>query len=320
MLFILSNSFDPYFNLATEEFLLKNSTEEVFMLWRSLPSVVIGKHQNTNAEINCRYVRENNIKLARRLSGGGTVVHDLQNLNFTFIANGKEGKMIDFKKFISPVIDYLKTLGIDSYIGEKNDIRIGDLKISGNAEHVYRKRVLHHGTLLFNSDLKQLSAAIKVVPNTYFDKAVQSNRTAVTNILEHLQNKISIEEFTNDLATFVLNANPETFHHAFSTTDLSAINQLITDKYSKEEWIFGYSPKYKMVKEFSLDGASWKIELEVDKGIISKATILKNGYAETLNKDLMGILHKFEPLNKKIAELKPNWNLNSIDEFTYNLF
>lgn len=320
MLFILSNSFDPYFNLATEEYLLKNSDEEVFILWRSLPSVVVGKHQNTNAEINCRYVRENNIRLARRLSGGGTVVHDLQNLNFTFIANGKEGKLIDFKKFVTPVMNYLKTLGIESSIGEKNDIRIGKLKISGNAEHVYRKRVLHHGTLLFNSDLKQLSAAIKVIPDTYFDKAVQSNRTTVTNIIDHLEDKISIEEFTDGLAAFILKANPETVYYSFSTDELSAITQLMRSKYSREEWIFGYSPKYQMVKEFSQNGTSWNVEFVVEKGVISMVNILKEGKAESLGNSLIGILHKFEPIHQKLAEVKPSWSLHEIEEFTYNLF
>jgi lipoate---protein ligase len=318
MLFILSNSFNPFFNLAAEEYLLKNFTEEIFMLWRSEPSIVIGKHQNTHAEINYRYVKENNINVARRLSGGGTVVHDMQNLNFTFIANGTEGKLIDFKKFISPVISFLSTLGISSHIGEKNDIRIGELKISGNAEHVYRKRVLHHGTLLFNSDLTQLSEAIKVNPNTYFDKAVQSNRSTVTNIIEHLHKKISIEEFTNSLADYFTKS--ESTEYSFTPQDLSMINKLILEKYSQEEWIYSYSPKYRLVKDFLFDSSSWNIDLSVEKGIISKAFVAKNEKPMELSTLLCGLNHMFEPLYGTLKEFFPDWDNEKLTNFTYQFF
>lgn len=320
MLFILSNSFDTYFNLATEEYLLKNIDDEVFMLWRSEPAVIIGKHQNAHSEINYKYVRENNINIARRLSGGGTVVHDIQNLNFTFIANGTEGKLIDFKKFVTPVISYLETLGINAHIGEKNDIRIGDLKISGNAEHVYRKRVLHHGTLLFNSDLNRLSEAIKITPNTYFDKAVQSNRTTVTNIIDHLKSKISIEEFTDGLAGFIAKKNDSFSNYYLTDEEKNFINKLITEKYSKEDWVFGYSPKYRLIKEFHFNASLWSIELLVEKGSISKALIKENEVPVELSNRLNGIKHMFKPVYNILHEKYPDWNNSYIEDFAYHFF
>jgi len=177
MIGILSRSRNVFFNLAVEEYLLKQKTDDVFMLWQSGISVVVGKHQNTYAEINHAYIREHQIPVVRRLSGGGAVFHGPGNLNFTFIQNGEPGKMVNFRKFVTPVIEYLKTLGLSAEIGTQNEILIGGVKISGNAEHIFKKRVLHHGTLLFNVDLSMLKEAIKVVPERYIGKAVQSNRS-----------------------------------------------------------------------------------------------------------------------------------------------
>lgn len=320
MLFILSDTFNPYYNLASEEFLLKNSQEEIFMLWRSEPSVIIGKHQNTPAELNYRFVRENNLYVARRLSGGGTVVHDLQNLNFTFIANGTEGKLIDFKKFVAPIIDFLKTLGINAHIGKTNDIRIGDLKISGNAEHVYRKRVLHHGTLLFNSDLQRLSAAIKINPNVYFDKAVQSNRTTVTNIIEYLSNKISIEEFTNALAEHFMRAEPSSKPYCFSDEETQQINKLVSEKYSLEEWIYGYSPKYKFAKDFAFKGSMWSAELLVEKGKIVKSLVFMNEKPHVLSNLLENNQHLFDDVYKVLNECLWDLKEEELEDLTYQFF
>ncbi|MFC2114630.1 biotin/lipoate A/B protein ligase family protein, partial [Bacteroidota bacterium] len=114
MLCIYNTHTDPAFNLAAEEYLLKNFKQDIFMLWRSRPSVVVGKHQNALAEVNYSYVRENNIPVLRRLSGGGTVFHDLGNINFTFINNGEEGKLVDFRKYTQPIIDVLQSLGVQA--------------------------------------------------------------------------------------------------------------------------------------------------------------------------------------------------------------
>ncbi|MBN1119190.1 MAG: lipoate--protein ligase [Bacteroidales bacterium] len=297
MLYILSDSFDPYFNLATEEYLLKNKTEDIFFLWRSPPAVVVGKHQNALAEINYKYVRENNILVARRLSGGGTVVHDLQNLNFSFISKGEEGKLIDFKKYISPVIDYLATIGLQATIGEKNDIRINDLKISGNAEHVFRKRVLHHGTLLFNSDLEQLRKAIQVTQGLYFDKAVQSNRSGVTNITNHLSTKLKIEEFVEGLSTHIMQQAAKSYK--LSTEETELINNLKTEKYKTTEWIFGYSPRYNFKNSFIFNNQIWDIELHIEKGkIVNSKIIIEGSQNKLLEEKLLHSWHLYDPVLK----------------------
>ncbi|MBN2814917.1 MAG: lipoate--protein ligase family protein, partial [Bacteroidales bacterium] len=182
MLFLTSEITDPYYNLATEEYLLRQLHDDVFMLWISRPVIVVGKHQNALAEINYRFVSDNHIDVARRLTGGGAVFHDEGNVNFAFIRAGEPGRLVDFNAFIEPVTAFLQTLGVEALRGPKNEILVNGLKISGNAEHVYKNRVLHHGTLLYQSNLDRLRQSLKPSGGRYIDKAVQSNRSSVTNL------------------------------------------------------------------------------------------------------------------------------------------
>ena len=187
MLIINRPQTDPYFNIAAEEYLLKQMDEDCFMVWQNEPSIIVGKHQNTLAEINYSFAKENNIPVVRRITGGGTVFHDLGNLNFTFISSGEKGKLVNFKKFTQPIIEVLNQMGIPARFEGKNDLRVNGLKISGNAEHVYKNKVLHHGTLLFSTDLNFLKKAIKSVPERFQDKAVQSVRSKVANITDFIE-------------------------------------------------------------------------------------------------------------------------------------
>src|SRR4030042_3173441 len=160
---IYSRNNDPYYNLATEEYFLRQGEDDIFMLSRSNPSVIVGKHQNTLAEINYKFAIKNNIQVARRLTGGGTVYQDMGNVNFSFIRQGEPGKLVNFGNFIAPIVSFLQAIGIEAYQGIKNEIMAYGRKISGNAEHVYKNRVLHHGTLLFNTNLNSLSESLKTV-------------------------------------------------------------------------------------------------------------------------------------------------------------
>ena len=150
------------------------------------PSVIIGKHQAAHREVNTKFVTENKIPVIRRISGGGTVFHDQGNLNFTFIRQSEEGKQVDFRKYTRPVIDFLVSLGIDAKFEGKNDIKVDGLKISGNAEHVHRNRVLHHGTLLFSSSIDMLRNSIRTDKSCYTTRAVGSNPSSVMNLSEKL--------------------------------------------------------------------------------------------------------------------------------------
>jgi len=267
MLCIHLKNTDPFFCLAAEEYLLKNFSDDIFMLWQSEKAVVVGKHQNLLAEINYPFVLENNIALCRRISGGGTVFHDAGNVNFSFIKNVKSPAEISFKQFTAPVVDALAKLGIEATTSGRNDLLIEGLKISGNAEHVYKNRVLHHGTLLFNSDLKNLGQAIKVVPGKYESKAVQSNRSPVANISQFLKTPMNTVDFIQFLLDVRLE-NAENSHYFLNENNIQSIEKLSTEKFRTWEWNFGYSPKYSFKNEVEIEGKTLKIEMKVERGII----------------------------------------------------
>ena len=245
MLYIYNKNTNPYFNLAAEEYVLKEFQEECFMLWRNEPSIIVGKNQNTLAEINLDYVRQHKIPVVRRLSGGGAVFHDLGNLNFTFIVNEDVSSFSDFRRFTQPIIDVLRKLSINAEFSGRNDITIDGKKISGNAQYYYKNRILHHGTLLFSSSITDLSAALKVRPVKFEDKGVKSVSKRVTNISEHLKEPITIEQFIDLIMNHIREQTRGSEMYEFTQEDIEKIEKLVREKYSTWEWNFGTSPDYK---------------------------------------------------------------------------
>ncbi len=301
---INQTSTDPYFNLAAEEYFLKNFQEDFFMLWRSRPSVVVGKHQNALAEINHEFVRENQIPVARRLSGGGTVFHDPGNVNFTFIRNVTNISDVNFKVFTVPVVEALKKLGVEAYTTGRNDLLIDGKKISGNAEHVHRNRVLHHGTLLFDSHLEALKGALKVDLSKFEDKAVQSNRSEVTNIANNLPKAISVGEFTDFLFHEISQNYTEFQVYEPTAADITAIEKLSIEKYQTWDWIFGYSPRYRFTNKLETENGEIQISLLVEKGRITEVSLsgaISSEFSQKITEMLIGCHHDFEAVNELIC-------------------
>lgn len=290
LLCINNRSIDPYFNLAVEEYLLKNCNNDIFMLWQNEPSIVVGKHQNTFAEINWKFIKENNIKVARRLSGGGTVYHDGGNLNFTYIMNGTEGKLVNFGKYTNDILEVLNALGAPAEQNQRNDLVIDGKKISGNAEHIFKNRVIHHGTLLFNSDLDKLNEAIRIEEGKFEDKSVKSIRSQVTNILPYIKNSIDVEEFKNILINFVLDKYAHAEKYELKIEDNEHINILKNEKYSSWNWIYGYSPKFKFKKAYNSQLGNIQIELLIKKGVFDEIFFNGNLFTDNELKYLVEIL------------------------------
>ncbi len=301
----LKNS-DPFYCLAAEEYLLRNFKEEIFMLWQSRDTVVVGKHQCAPAEINYPFLRENHITLARRISGGGTVFHDAGNVNFTFIKNVDSPAEISFKKFTRPIIDSLSRLDIKAVSSGRNDLLVEGKKISGNAEHIFKNRVLHHGTLLFDSDLKNLGQAIKTVPGKYKTKAVQSNRSEVANISGFLNISLTLEEFISLLFEVQLE-NPENRFNELSERDDLKIEQLADEKFRIWDWNFGYSPKYEFRNELKINAKKLIVELKAEKGIIQESKISGNYFsaddAFSISLRLKDKRHFFEDIQEVLPDL-----------------
>ncbi len=278
---ILRKETDPYFNLAAEEYIFKNFNEDTFMLWRNDPSVIVGKHQNTFAEVNHEFINKNGIHVVRRISGGGAVYHDHGNLNFTITGTGDQNSLVDFHKYTLPIIDVINKLGANVVIGNRNSLYINGMKISGNAEHVYKQKVIHHGTILFNSNLENLNKAILPVDIQYEDKAVKSLRSNVTNLSNYLPEHMGMEDFAEYIISEILNGNDGAYMYTLTESDIIEINKLRQDKYSTWEWNYGYSPPFSFKARFSLNETSFLGTVKVRNGIIENIT--KEELIETNN-------------------------------------
>ncbi|GAP44725.1 lipoate-protein ligase [Lentimicrobium saccharophilum] len=326
MLCIIHHETDPYFNLAAEEYVLKNFERDSFMLWRNEPAIIVGKHQNTLAEINQDYVKENMIKVVRRLSGGGAVFHDLGNLNFTFIASGENHQLVDFRKFTQPILEVLQKLKIEARFEGRNDLTIDGRKFSGNAEHVHKNRVLHHGTLLFSSQMADLSSALKVDPDKFQDKAVKSVRSRVTNISEHLKTPLSVLEFRDLVLKHVMESTPGAELYSFTQDDIAAISRLRDEKYITWEWNFGYSPKYNFRKTVKTNGGKLEVTLEVVNGTIEKARFFGDYFNKLdpvdIEQALTGTLHNETAIRERLKDFEiPDYFLKiNSEELITSLF
>lgn len=273
MLYVVREDTEPYFNIAAEEYFLKHFDEDIFMLWQNDPCVVVGKHQNTLAEINVDFLERNGIPVIRRISGGGTVYHDPGNLNYTFIANGNKENLVNFRKYTAPIILAIEKLGLTVKFEGKNNITLNGLKISGNAEHVFRNRILHHGTLLFSSQIHDLENAILVEPGKFADNAVKSIRSQVTNIGDHLEFDINMVKFKEHIRESVLEELKNVREYRLNNKDYSEIRKLVNEKYKTWDWNFGYSPQYDFVKTLRSDKGTVNIYLKVQNGIIKKTRV-----------------------------------------------
>lgn len=276
MLYIDNQSTDPHFNLALEEYSLKHLSDknDYFILWQNRPSVIIGRNQNTIEEVNQDYIKANEINVVRRLSGGGAVYHDLGNLNFTFIVNSNNTSPHNFEFFTKPVINALSKLGIEAKFTGRNDIVIDDKKFSGNAQYYYKNRVLHHGTILFNSNLSVVQSTLNVKQDKIQSKGVKSVKSRVTNIYPYLTEPLSINQFKNYLVSSILGEKGiKNSQYLLEQSDIEKINKLMEERYLRWEWNYGQSPKFDVEKHNRYDFGGLDIRLNVVKGVISDCRI-----------------------------------------------
>lgn len=318
MIEIVNQSVNPYFNIASEEYLLKNFDHDCFMLWRNSPSLIIGKHQNALAEININFVEKNDIKVVRRISGGGTVYHDLGNLNFTFITKHDNNKIINFALYLKPIKEFINNYGINVTLNKRNNLFIGQKKISGTAAHIHKNKIIHHGTLLFSTNIDNLENAINTTSNKFIDKSIKSVNNVVTNINEYLKTKISITEFAEQLSCKINNGFENKEKYFLTENDFVEIDKLVKTKYKTWDWNFGYSPFYSFSK--SLKNNLLSIEANVRNGLIEKIIInenLKIANISIVEKKIIGVKHSKNEILSAVMEIKNAdiFNKISINEF-----
>lgn len=295
MIFIKNKITDVYFNLAMEEYIFEKFKEdEVFMLWINEPSVVIGKHQNLIEELNMKYCFDNNIKIARRLSGGGTVVHDFGNLNYTYITNTTGDTALDFKEFLKPVYNALLNLKIDADISPRNDFRVEKKKICGHSQFMRKKRVLHHGCILFDSNLNNLRNALNVENKKIISKSAKSVKSSVANLKEISKLDYEISDFLEKLKNEILKTQEDYEIYELTKEDILKIEKIKSEKYATKDWIYGQSPKCTFILDEERD-----YTVEIDGGRIEKINMGDDNKFDSL----IGLYFEYEEIKNKIAEL-----------------
>lgn len=265
---------DPSYNLAMEQYVFNCLPRDrmYFMLWQNDNAIIVGKYQNTIAEINEEAVRERGIRVVRRLSGGGAVYHDMGNLNFTFITDVGESNALDLKLFCEPVVRTLATLGVKAEVNGRNDITIDGKKFSGNSQYIRQGRVMHHGTIMFDSDLSVVSEALRVDPTKIQTKGIRSVRSRVTNVVEHLPEKVTLPEFRRILLENILKENPGEAY-PLTQDDLAAVEKLRAERYATWDWNYGFSPVCTMLRRRRVDGCGLiEAYITVEHGKIAALT------------------------------------------------
>ncbi|HFE9196288.1 TPA: lipoate--protein ligase, partial [Streptococcus agalactiae] len=234
------------YNVALEAYAFQKLTDidEIFILWINEPAIIIGRHQNTIQEINKEFIDKNGIHVVRRLSGGGAVYHDLNNLNYTIISNNTQEGAFDFQTFSKPVIDTLAKLGVKAEFTGRNDLEINGQKFAGNAQAYYKGRMMHHGCLLFDVDMSVLGQALKVSKDKIESKGIKSVRARVTNIVDHLSDKITVQEFSDAILAQVKEEYPEMDEYVLSDAELSEIQAMRDNQFATWDWTYGKAPEY----------------------------------------------------------------------------
>ena len=272
MKYLRLKSNNPYYNLALEEYLFSNTDEDIFMLWQNAPTVVVGRNQNVYAEVNLDFVKSHNVLVSRRITGGGAVYHDLGNVNFTFITSEEKARSLDYEYFTKPIIDALASLGLKCELSGRNDLLCEGKKISGNAQHTSGGRILHHGTLLFDADVKDMSSALKADKEKLSHHAVKSHSSRVSNVKELLHTDISVGDFIDAIEKHVLeNMGAEVLDFGGNETVASLFRRNQSD-----EWIYSdkrYLTNYTVYRRKKYPFGIVNLEMKLDRNVISDIVI-----------------------------------------------
>ncbi|MCU9612493.1 lipoate--protein ligase [Caldibacillus lycopersici] len=312
---------DPQINLAIEEYILKNLdiNETYLLFYINEPSIIIGRNQNTIEEINTEYVEKNNLKVVRRLSGGGAVYHDLGNLNYSFITKDDGDSFHNFKKFTEPVINALRKLGANAELLGRNDILIEGKKVSGTAQFSTGGRMYTHGTLMLNSELENVASALKVKKDKIESKGIKSVRSRVANISEFLDTPMTVEEFRSYILKAIFEQEGgEVKEYVLTEDDWGKIHQLSKERYQNWEWNYGKSPKFNIQNSHRFPVGSIDVRLDVTKGVIESCKIFGDffgvGEVKDIEDKLIGIRYERNEIDRALDDVNIKHYFGNIEK------
>lgn len=266
--YLETHSHDPFYNLAFEEVVLRSRKEGNYLiLWQNDRTVVVGQNQNTEAEINRSFVEAHDIRVVRRATGGGAVYHDLGNLNYSFITDAGETERLSMEVFTRPVVESLKGLGLQAEATGRNDILVDGSKVSGTAQRLSGGRILHHGTLLFDSDPDMVAGALNVDPSKFQSKSSKSVRSRIGSIRFHLREDMDLQTFWSYLKNTL--AGSGFYEVQLNEQELADVERLRREKYATWEWNFGRSPRFDLTNKRRFEGGSLEVGLRAEGGHIT---------------------------------------------------
>jgi lipoate-protein ligase A len=301
---------DPRLNLAIEEHLLRNlrGMGGAVFLYTNAPSIILGRNQNPFEEANLAFAEAHGLPIVRRLSGGGTVYHDLGNLNFSFITDQRKSDFHNFRKFTAPAIRVLRSLGLDAQLSGRSDILVNGQKVSGNAQYIAGGRMLTHGTLLFDSDLSNLEQALKVDASAIASKSIKSVSSRVANIRAFLQEPLDMEAFRLKLLRGIFAGAGEIPRYWLARDDWARIEQIAAQRYRAWEWNFGHSPPFSLQKSHPFSWGEVRARLEIARGVIQSVQFsgasLGENEAASLENALSGVRYERQPIQAAAAGLR----------------
>lgn len=316
MIYIDNTSTNPFYNFALEYYLMKEKKlpeDTVFLFWRTQPTLMIGRYQNTLEEINERYVRKKNINVVRRISGGGTIYTDLGGWQYSFITRGKADQ-IDFTKYVTPIVEALNNIGVNAEFNSRNDLVIDNKKFSGNAQCMVSDYTLHHGSLLFDTDLGEMVKAITVDEYKIVSKGIKSVKERVTNIKDHLKEPMDPLTFKELMVKSIMKGSKKEYR--LSQEDDQRIKEISKEKFETWDWNYGKSPKFNITKTGRFKGGKIEFKLDVNAGIIEKCTIYGDFFG-TVDIDsfcnvLIGCKYKRESIKEALER-------NNMENAFYNI-
>ena len=262
-------STDPTYNLALEEYLLTHYTQgEILLLWQNANTIVIGRNQNTEEEINRAFVEEHKITVVRRTTGGGAVYHDMGNLNYSFIQDSGDPETMSIAALAVPVVKALATMGVQAEVSGRNDILVDGKKISGVAQRLYHNRILHHGTLLFSSNPDMVAGALKVRQDKFQSKSAKSVRARIGNIKDYISDPdMTVNDFRERLIQ-ALTESRNVVPIVLTAEEEQDVLKLRDEKYRTWDWNFGKSPAYSFRNGARFDGGRLEVSANVEQGVI----------------------------------------------------
>ena len=306
---------EPAMNLAIEEALVHAATEDLFMLWMDDPCIVVGRNQNARKEIDPDFIARRRIPVVRRLSGGGAVYHDHGNLCFTYIELDAKNRQGDHARYTAPVIAALKRLGVPAELQGRNDIVADGKKISGNAQYVYKDKMCHHGTLLFDVDMQALDGALRADIDAVKGRGIASRGARVTNIISYLPN-YTADTLAEALCADMLKHMPGAKLYDIPEIIWQKAESIANARYRNWDWCFGQSPPYGYAKEARFPGGRISLTLSVENGIIQDALIQGDFLSTTditpMLSALRGIRHDREAVGAALSALETSGMLGAV--------